>query len=90
MWIGIIKEMQILFLPQGETEYRLSHRISGHLRKMANLTSEFIWLSRRARFFSSLPLGHVKLREEFVKAAPMTVPGAAYTRKRIAICIRKH
>ena len=49
----------------------------GIFGKMANLTSEF-YLGRSTSDISpDLPPGIVKLREKFVKSAPISIPGAA-------------
>jgi len=49
----------------------------GMFGKMANLTSEF-YLGRPTSDISpDLPPGVVKLREKFVKSAPITIPGAS-------------
>ncbi|MGZ3951948.1 MAG: PD-(D/E)XK nuclease family protein [Flavisolibacter sp.] len=49
----------------------------GIFGKMANLTSEFYLGKPTSEISPDLPPGAVKLREKFVKSAPISVPGAA-------------
>ena len=48
----------------------------GIFTKMANLTSEFYLGKPTSEISPELPLGVVKLKEKFVKSAPISIPGA--------------
>ena len=68
--------MQVLLLSQSEAQHRVAWRISRHLRKMANLTSDFYLGKLTSEISPDLPPGIVKLKEKFVKSAPISIPGA--------------